>query len=138
MVVSLLLLMMLREQRKMKKELNENLERLMKKELNEKLERLMKKMKGTKREQAKRKATKESQTTGNADDEKVKINRFHPRYSSTLITSQPPPSCATRKINNNTRRRIGIPRSTTFPQQASIAVEEEMQSEFSIPIPLET
>jgi len=124
MVVCLLLLLMWREQSKMKNELNE------------KLERLMKKKKGTKREI--QMATKESQTSGNADDEKVKINPFHPRYSSTPITYQRPPSSATKKINNNTRKRRGIPRSTTFPQQASIAVEEEFQSEFSIPIPFET
>ena len=124
MVVCLLLLLMWREQSKMKKELNE------------KLERLMKKKKGTKREI--QMATKESQTSGNADDEKVKINPFHPRYSSTPITYQRPPSSATKKIDNNTRKRRGIPRSTTFPQQVSLAVEEEFQSEFSIPIPLET
>ena len=127
--MSLFLLLMWREQRKMKNEL---------KELNEKLERPMKKKKGTKREI--QMATKESQTTGKADDEKVKINRFHPRYSSTPITYQRPSSSATKKINNNTRRRI--PRSTTFestfPRQASVADEEEFQSEFSIPIPFET
>ena len=131
MVVSLLLLLMWRDQRKMKKEL---MEELMKELIKE---RLMKTKKGTKRE-IKQMATKQTQTPGHADDEKVKINRFHPRYSSTPITNQRPPSSATRKINNNTRKRIGIPRSTTFPQQASLPVEEEFQSEFSIPIPFET
>ena len=90
MVVCLLLLLMWREQSKMKKELNE------------KLERLMKKKKGTKREI--QMATKESQTSGNADDEKVKINPFDPRYSSTPITYQRPSSSATKKVNNSWRR----------------------------------
>ena len=94
----------------------------------------MKKKKGAKREI--QMATKDTQTSGNADGQ-VGINRFHPQFSSTPITYQRPSINATRKINNNTRRRSGIPRSTTFPQSAQLEVEE-FQSEFSIPIPFDT
>ena len=82
-------------------------------------------------------ATKDTQTSGNADGQ-VGINRFHPQFSSTPITYQRPSINATRKINNNTRRRrSGIPRSTTFPRSARLE-DEEFQSEFSIPIPFDT
>ena len=97
--------------------------------LNEKTEGLMKK-------DAKRQmVTKQTQTSSN--DERVKINIFHPQYSSTPITyNQYQSSNTTRKINNNIRKRkSGISRSTTFPQPAQLAVEDEFQSEFSIPIP---
>jgi len=110
------------KQRKIEKEL---------KLLNEKTEGLMKK-------DAKRQmVTKQTQTSSN--DEKVKINIFHPQYSSTPIAyNQCQSSNTTRKINNNIRKRkSGIPRSTTFPQPAQLAVEDEFQSEFSIPIPFD-
>ena len=125
-VLCLLLVLMYRKQCKIEKELQS---------LNEKAEGLMKKNKGTKREI--QMAAKVTQTSGNADGQ-VGINRFHPQFSSTPITYQRPSINATRKINNNTRRRrSGIPRSTTFPQSAQLEVEE-FQSEFSIPIPFDT
>ena len=124
-MVCLLLVLMCRKQCKIEKEL---------KSLNEKAEGLMKKKKGTKREI--QMASKVTQTSGNADGQ-VGINRFHPQFSSTPITYQRPSINAIRKINNNTRRRSGIPRSTTFPQSAQLEVEE-FQSEFSIPIPFDT
>ena len=104
--------------------------------LNEKTEGLLKEKKDAKRQI--QMVTKQTQTSSNADDEKVKINIFHPRYSSTPITCERPSSNTTRKINNNIRKRkSGIPRSTTFPQPAQLAVEDEFQSEFSIPIPFD-
>ena len=115
---------MWRKQRKIEKEL---------KLLNEKTEGLMKKKKGAKRQMV----TKQTQTSGNTDDEKVKINIFHPRYSSTPITYNQRPSSNTTRNNNIRKRKSGIPRSTTFPQPAQLAVEDEFQSEFSIPIPFD-
>ena len=115
---------MWRKQRNIEKEL---------KLLNEKTEGLMKKKKGAKRQTV----TKQTQTSGNAVDEKVKVNIFHPRYSSTPITYNQRPSSNTTRNNNIRKRRSGIPRSTTFPQPAPLAVEDEFQSEFSIPIPFD-
>ena len=115
---------MWRKQRKIEKEL---------KLLNEKTEGLMKKKKGAKRQMV----TKQTQTSGNTDDEKLKINIFHPRYSSTPITYNQRPSSNTTRNNNIRKRKSGIPRSTSFPQPAQLAVEDEFQSEFSIPIPFD-
>ena len=86
------------------------------KSLNELAEGLMKKKKGAKREI--QMATKDTQTSGNADGQ-VGINRFHPQFSSPPITYQRPSINATRKIHNNTRRR-SVPHSTIFPQSAQL------------------
>ena len=94
----------------------------------------MKKKKGAKREI--QMATKDTQTSGNADGQ-VGINRFHPQFSSTPITYQRPSIQATRKINYNSRRRSSLPRSTIFIQSAELE-DEEFQSAFSIPIPFDT
>ena len=103
----LLLVLMYRKQCKIQKQL---------KSLNELAEGLMKKKKGTKREI--QMATKDTQTSGNADGQ-VGINRFHPQFSSKPITYQRPSINATRKIHNNTRRR-SVPHSTIFPQSAQL------------------
>ena len=115
---------MWRKQRKIEREL---------KLLNEKTEGLMKKKKDAKRQMV----TKHTQTAGNADVEKVTINIFHPRYSSTPIAYNQRPSSNITRNNNIRKRKSGIPRSTTFPQPAQLAIEDEFQSEFSIPVPFD-
>ena len=57
-----------------------------------------------------------------------KMNIFDPRYCTTVPG---------KKINNNIRRRSGIPRSTTFPRsnQNDDLEDDDFRSEFNIPFP---